>query len=260
MKKARHTIILLFLILATSPGTISAGPEVKTPKTGENQVTVYTIGDSTMADKTAAVAPETGWCQALRFFVDSTVILKNRAVNGRSSKSFIAEKRWQAVTDSLKRGDFVIIQFGHNDEKKQDTTRYTDPHTAFRQNLARFVRETRDKGATPILCTPIVRRKFDKGFLVDTHGDYPAVTRQVAAEMNVPLVDLQWLTAGAVSALGEEGSKKIYLWTAPAAKFPDGRKDDTHLCTEGASLVARLAAQQMRQFGNDLSGRIILRP
>ena len=260
MKNIRRRIILLILLLGNNSGSISAGQEVRKGETGENTVTVYSIGDSTMADKSAAVAPETGWCQALRSFVDSTVTIKNRAVNGRSSKSFIAEKRWKAVTDSLKRGDFVIIQFGHNDEKKQDTTRYTDPHTAYRQNLARFVRETRDRGATPILCTPIVRRKFEKGFLVDTHGDYPAVTRQVAAEMNVPLVDLQWLTAGAVTALGEEASKKIYLWTAPAAKFPDGRKDDTHLCTEGASLVARLAAQQMRQFGNDLSGRIILRP
>lgn len=262
MKRLLNNVILLFLLLTTVTAANSSGQPGGNSPSGKNPVTVYTIGDSTMADKIAGAAPETGWCQALRSFVDSTVCLKNRAANGRSTKSFLAEKRWKAITDSLKRGDFVIIQFGHNDEKIQDTTRYTEPHTSYRQNLARFVRETRDKGATPILCTSIVRRKFENGYLVDSHGDYPLVTRQLAAEMNVPLVDLQLLTAGAVTAMGEEDSKKMFLWTPPSEKYPQGRKDDTHLCREGANLVARLAAQQLRQYGSTpgLSGRIILRP
>jgi lysophospholipase L1-like esterase len=212
-----------------------------------------------MANKKAEVAPETGWCQAFPAFVDQTLIIKNRALNGRSTKSFISEGRWKSVLDSLQSGDYVFIQFGHNDEKIQDSTRYAEPFTAYRKNLERFVRETRKKGATPILFTSIVRRKFENGFLTETHGNYPVVVRQVAFEMNVPLVDLQLLTAGAVTALGDEASKAIYLWTSPTEKFPDGRKDDTHLCKEGANLLAKLAAQQLILLDNSLAKYIKLK-
>ncbi len=218
--------------------------------------TVWTIGDSTMASKKAEVAPETGWCQAFPNFVTANVEVRNRAMNGRSSKSFITEKRWQWVLDSLKAGDYVFIQFGHNDQKIQDSTRYTEPFTTYRKNLERFVRETREKGATPILFTSIVRRKFENGLLVDTHGNYLVVTRLVAAELNVPLIDLQMLTAGAVTAVGEEESKKIYLWMPSTEKFPKERKDDTHLSVEGANLVAKLAAQQLMLLDNSLSRQI----
>ncbi|HCY40260.1 MAG TPA: rhamnogalacturonan acetylesterase [Prolixibacteraceae bacterium] len=218
--------------------------------------TVFTIGDSTMASKKAEVAPETGWCQVFPEFVDSSVEIKNRAVNGRSSKSFITEGRWKAVLDSLKTGDYVFIQFGHNDQKIQDSTRYTEPFTTYRNNLERFVRETREKGATPILFTSIVRRKFENGFLIDTHGNYPVATRMVATEMNVPLVDLQMITTGAVTALGEEPSKQIYLWTPPTEKFPKERNDDTHLSVEGARLVAKLAAQQLILMDNSFAKQL----
>lgn len=225
-------------------------------ETTSGKFTVWTIGDSTMASKKAEVAPETGWCQAFPNFVTANVEVRNRAMNGRSSKSFITEKRWQWVLDSLKAGDYVFIQFGHNDQKIQDSTRYTEPFTTYRKNLERFVRETREKGATPILFTSIVRRKFENGLLVDTHGNYPVVTRLVAAELNVPLIDLQMLTAGAVTAVGEEESKKIYLWIPPTEKFPKERKDDTHLSVEGANLVAKLAAQQLMLLDNSLAGCI----
>ncbi len=225
-------------------------------QTNGKNITVFTIGDSTMANKKAEVAPETGWCQVFPAFVDQSVEIKNRAVNGRSTKSFIAEGRWKSVLDSLQSGDYVFIQFGHNDQKIQDSTRYTEPFTSYRKNLERFVRETCEKGATPILFTSIVRRKFENGFLTDTHGNYPVVVRQVAAEMNVPLIDLQLLTAGAVTALGDEASKGIYLWTPPADKFLEGRKDATHLRVEGATLVAKLAAQQLILMDNSLAKRI----
>lgn len=243
--------IICYIIILT--GIVQMGVA---QNTSENRITVFTIGDSTMANKKTEVAPETGWCQVFSVFVDQTVEIRNRAVNGRSTKSFITEGRWKAVTDSLKTGDYVFIQFGHNDQKIKDSTRYTEPFTTYRKNLERFVRETRDKGATPILFTSIVRRKFENGFLTDTHGNYPVVVRQVAAEMNVPLVDLQMLTAGAVTALGDEASKQIYLWTPPSGKFPEGRKDDTHLNVEGATLVAKLAAQQLILLDNLLGKQI----
>ncbi|HEX7585317.1 MAG TPA: rhamnogalacturonan acetylesterase [Prolixibacteraceae bacterium] len=144
----------------------------------EKRITVFTIGDSTMANKKVDVFPETGWCQAFPAFVDQSVKIKNRAVNGRSSKSFISEGRWKEVLGSLQEGDYVFIQFGHNDAKIQDSMRYTEPFTTYAQNLERFIRESREKGATPILFTPIVRRKFENGFLTDTHGNYPVAMRR----------------------------------------------------------------------------------
>ena len=114
-------------------------------------LTIYTIGDSTMADKKPDVYPETGWCQVLGSYFDETVRVKNHARNGRSSKSFIDEGRWQAVLDSLEPGDFVFIQFGHNDEKQYDSTRYTTPFGTYPGNLEKFANRTREKGATPIL-------------------------------------------------------------------------------------------------------------
>lgn len=225
-----------------------------------DHATVYLIGDSTMADRPhPEVNPYRGWGQLLPTFFDSAVTVRNFAVNGRSTKSFIDEGRWRTVQAALHPGDYVIIQFGHNDEKRNDTTRYTDPHTSYRANLARFVRETRARGATPILATSIVRRKFDPaGTLEDTHGAYPGVTREVAHEMNVPLLDLQTGTAWLVSAYGPERSKRLYAWVPAGTNtmYPKGLTDDTHLTLVGATEVARLAAIALRATGLPLAAHV----
>jgi lysophospholipase L1-like esterase len=211
-------------------------------------VHVFMIGDSTMADKDPKAEPERGWGQALPSFFDDTVKVSNHAVNGRSSKSFLDEGRWQTVLNSLLTGDYVIIQFGHNDEKS-DATRHTDPYTTYKNNLEKFVTDTRAKGAFPIFCTSIVRRKFDeKGVLVDTHGEYPDAVRQAAKELKVPLLDLQLRTKTLVSELGPEKSKSLFLYAPPGAypNRPDGVQDDTHLNPEGAAAVARMAAEEMK--------------
>lgn len=213
------------------------------------EITIYCVGDSTMANKKAKVYPETGWCQVVGNCCNDMVSIHNHAVNGRSSKSFIDEGRWQTVLDSLQKGDYVFIQFGHNDQKDYDSTRYTTPFGSYSHNLVKFVSESRSKGATPILFTSIVRRKFgEDGKLVDTHGDYPNAMRKVAKEENVALIDLQVLTKTWVNLLGDEPSKKMYLWTAPSEQFPDGRKDNTHLCTEGANKVAQLATESISEL------------
>ena len=218
---------------------------------------IYCIGDSTMADKKPEVFPETGWCQALPLFLDETVTVHNHARNGRSSKSFIDEGRWQVVLDSLQQGDVLFIQFGHNDQKEYDSSRYTTPFGTYTKNLERFVSEAREKGAEPILFTSIVRRKFgDDGQLIDTHEDYPVATRQVAAKLDVPLIDLQQLTEEWINGMGDEPSKAMYLWTAPNDKFPEGRQDDTHLSETGAAEVAKLALQECRRQKLAFSNRI----
>jgi lysophospholipase L1-like esterase len=218
-------------------------------KTPENPFAIYTIGDSTMANKKPEVYPETGWCQVLPEFFKSTVTIKNHAVNGRSSKSFIDEGKWQTVLDSLKTGDYVFIQFGHNDQKDYDSTRYTTPFGTYTENLEKFVIESRKKGATPILFTSIVRRNFgENGKLTHSHGDYPEAMRKVASELNVPIIDLQKLTENWVNGLGGEPSKAMYLWVAPNEKYPAGRKDDTHLSETGAKEVARLAIEECKKL------------
>ncbi len=223
----------------------------------DQPLTIYTIGDSTMANKKQEVFPETGWGQVLDQYFNETVIINNHAVNGRSTKSFIDEGRWKVVVDSLKAGDYVFIQFGHNDQKIKDSTRYTVPFESYADNLKKFITESREKGAVPILFTSIVRRKFgDDRKLNDTHGDYPIAARKVAQELNVPLIDLQIITEKWINNLGDEASKKMFLWIAPNEKYPDGRKDDTHLSVEGANMVAQFAVQEIKKQKLRIADRI----
>src|SRR5438309_3359043 len=158
--------IFIFLLLAPVSGQIEA---VK-----QRPIKLYLAGDSTMAQKLPAKRPETGWGEMLsKFFQDGAVIIDNRAQNGRSTRTFISEQRWQAIVDRLQPGDYVFIQFGHNDESKEKVDRYTPP-LAYRNNLVRFLTEVREKKGFPVLLTPLMRRRFDReGKLQDTHGEYP---------------------------------------------------------------------------------------
>lgn len=222
----------------------------------QQKPTLYLIGDSTMADKKDPdVNPEHGWGQMLPELMTSEIKVENHAVNGRSSRSFIDEGRWKAVKDKLRKGDYVFIQFGHNDEKIKDSTRFTNPYTQYWHNLEKFVRETREKGATPILLSSIVRRNFNEhGVLVDTHGDYPLVTRLVAQKMDVPFIDMGWLTERLEMQYGPEGSKKLHLHLEPGDDpyEPKGRHDDTHLSKMGATLEASLALKEVARQGLEL--------
>ena len=223
----------------------------------QEEPTLYLIGDSTMSDKKDPDQnPEHGWGQMLPELLSDGIKVENHAVNGRSSRSFINEGRWQKVLDQLKEGDFVFIQFGHNDQKVKDSTRFTNPYTQYRYNLERFVKETRNKGATPILMSSIVRRNFNEhGVLVDTHGVYPLVVRMVAEDMDVPFIDMQWLTEKLEIAYGPEKSKQLHLHIEPGENEyrPKGIEDNTHLSEKGATLVASLALQEIARQDLDLA-------
>lgn len=214
-------------------------------------IDVFLIGDSTMADKREEVRPETGWGQALPDFFTAKVAVHNHARNGRSSKSFIDQGRWDKVLGELGSGDYVFIQFAHNDQKDYDTSRYTAPDGQFKANLARFINESLSLGATPVVFTPVVRRVFDStGFLHDTHGPYSEAIRQVAREMEVDLIDLNVLTERHVNALGIEESKQFFLWLDPEEhpNYPEGVSDNTHLSTYGAYATARMVADELRRL------------
>lgn len=215
-----------------------------------NQPTVFLIGDSTMADKPTVNNPERGWGQMLPQFFREGIVFKNYARNGRSTKSFIDEGRWQVVLDQLQPGDFVFIQFGHNDEKSMDSSRYAAPHTTYKDNLLRFIRDTKQRKAIPVLLTPVQRRKFDEvGKLVDTHGEYPDVVRQVASVEKIQIIDLTKETTNLLNRLGPEGSKKIFMWVEKGIfdSLPNGKEDNTHFTEYGATEIARLVAEDIKQ-------------
>lgn len=246
-----YKIILLFtLLIFQSCNTEKQKETMEQEQTNQN-ITIYTIGDSTMADKpNPDENPERGWCQLLPEFLNDKATVKNHAVNGRSTRSFIDEKRWDSVYNQLKKGDYIFIQFGHNDQKENAPARYTNPHTAYRNNLIKFVKEAREKEAKPILFTSIVRRNFnEEGTLIDTHGAYPLETRLVAQELDVPLIDLQYATEQLEESYGPEGSKKLHLHYHPN-ELPydlEGKEDDTHLSVLGATEVAKLALEQLKE-------------
>ncbi|WP_304198329.1 rhamnogalacturonan acetylesterase [Flavobacterium alvei] len=218
--------------------------------------TIYGIGDSTMANKTKPEEnPERGWGQMLPLFFNDNITIDNRAVNGRSTRSFIAEKRWDDILKTLKKGDYVFIQFGHNDQKEKDSTRYTNPHTAYRHNLIRFVEETRAKGATPILFSSIVRRNFnEKGVLISTHGEYTMEARLVAQEYNVPFIDMEYLTELLEQSYGPEKSKQLHLHykAGEIPYYKEDKADDTHLCVKGATEVAKIAVEELKKTKLDI--------
>lgn len=205
---------------------------------GTDAPTIYMIGDSTMADKPKLDLPERGWGQLFPEFVISPAKVDNHALNGRSSKSFINEKRWEKVLVSLKPGDWVIIQFGHNDQKADKPASYAAAEGEYRDHLRRFVRETRAKSAFPVIATPVVRRRWDAdGKFTDTLGEYPAAAREVAAEEKVPLLELHDLTMKMESGAGVEGSKKFHF-----------TGDDTHYSEAGARGVSALAAAEIHRL------------
>lgn len=223
----------------------------------EKPVVIYTIGDSTMANKPSPNEnPERGWVQMLRPFFNENVIIKNHAVNGRSTRSFRDLKHWQPVLDSLKPGNYLFIQFGHNDGKETDPTRYTNPQTSYRYNLIRYVEEAKSKGAIPILFSSIARRKFnEQGVLLDSHGNYTLQARLVAQEMNVPFFDMQYLTELLEESYGLEESKKLHLHFAPNenAYIPKGIDDNTHLSVLGATEICKTFVRELRKQNHPLA-------
>ncbi len=150
----------------------------------------------------------------------------------------------------------MIIQFGHNDEKKDSPERYADPKTTYRENLRTFVRESRARGASPILATSIVRRRFGNGGeIIDTHGEYPEAVREVAKELDVPLLDLEARTKELLGKYGIDRSKGLFLWIDKDLfpSIPDGKRDDTHLSSEGASRVCELVIDEWKRLQHPLA-------
>lgn len=257
MKENRSKLVLLLAVAFVLCSAFRADKPV---------VTIFMIGDSTMANKKLDGGnPERGWGMVLPGFFSEDIKIDNHAANGRSSKSFISEGRWAKVISKVKKGDYVFIQFGHNDEKA-DSIRHTEPGTTFDDNLRCYVNETRAKGGIPVLFNSIVRRNFvqpkdasitkdirrtsgekeqpkEGTVLFDTHGAYLDSPRNVAKELGVTFIDMNKITHDLVQGLGPVESKKLFMFVEPnqVPAFPKGREDNTHLNVYGARTIAGLA-------------------
>jgi lysophospholipase L1-like esterase len=224
----------------------------------ERKIKIYIIGDSTAAIKEINAYPETGWGMPFAYMFDSTVSVDNRAKNGRSTRTFISENLWQPIADNLKEGDYVFMQFGHNDESKEKTDRYTTPEE-YKRNLVRFINETKAKKAIPVLMTPVTRRQFDAaGNIKETHEVYSALVKEVAAETKVLFIDMDEKTKALLQTFGVENSKLLFLKVAPGEhpNYPNGKDDNTHFNELGARKVAQIVLQEIRNLNIELANRI----
>ena len=213
--------------------------------------TVHLMGDSTMAEKNLEGGnPERGWGMMFQNFLDQDVRVVNYAQNGRSTKSFIDLGLWEKVYGAIQPGDYVFIQFGHNDAKESDESRYAAPWGAYQENLRLFVDGVREKGGTPVLLTPVARRWFKaEGLDRNCHTDYPAAMKAVAAEKGVVLLDVTTATLDWLESIGDEASRQYFM-------ISTGKDDNTHTVASGARKVTEIICNLIKEQIPELAGHL----
>lgn len=222
------------------------------------KITIYLVGDSTMAEKEKSAYPETGWGMPFGYYFSNDIEIENHAVNGRSTRTFIEEGRWDAIRKTLKADDFVLIQFGHNDEVQTKLSSTTPEQ--FQDYLRQYIKQSRAAGANPLLLTPLARRHFDEqGNLKDTHKKYSALMREIAESENVPLIDMDAKSQDLLVKQGPEKSKLLFLHLEPGQNpnYPDGITDNTHFSETGARMMAELVLQGLKELDLSLSTFIV---
>jgi len=224
----------------------------------KKRIKIFIAGDSTASIKETKAYPETGWGMPFVYFWDSTVTVVNKAKNGRSTKSFRNENLWQQILDESSEGDYVFIQFGHNDEVPTKSNATTE--IEFRNNLTVFVNEAKSKKLNSILLTPVARRKFDStGKIVGTHDVYAQIVKEVAAKEKVPLIDMDKKGQVLYQQMGVENSKLLFLQLKPGEhpNYPEGKEDNTHFSELGARLIAQLVLSEIKKQMPELADRIV---
>lgn len=222
--------------------------------------TLFIASDSTAQTYAADRYPQTGWGQMLPCGLAPGTAVVNRAIGGRSTKSFLAEGRWDSLLAEARPGDMVLIQFGHNDSSTTKPERYAPAATLYRDNLLRMIWEARGHGLVPVLVTPPVRRSFDGAKVKADFAAYSEVMRALVSSTNTPLLDLEARSADLVQRLGPEGSRRLYLHLKPedhAPGFPKGIDDDTHFSELGARAIADLVAQELKNLKLPIADKVL---
>lgn len=216
----------------------------------EGETWIYIAGDSTAATYPEKRAPRTGWGQVLEPLLDENIQVINKAKSGRSSKSFIAEGRLDDILSEIQPNDYLFIQFGHNDAKVESAERYTEPFTTYKHYLKQYIDGARSKGAIPVLLTPVERRAFSNNEkIAASHGNYPEAMRELAAEEDVPLLDLTERTTVLYNQLGPAETKNLFMWVEAGMYpyYPEGETDDVHFQEEGARMIAQLVVEAIQE-------------
>ena len=210
-------------------------------------MTIHICGDSTAQSYTEERAPQTGWGQVIGEYLPG-VEINNRAMAGRSTKSFLAEERLEAIKPLLQKGDLLLIQFAHNDWNEKPE-RHTEPYTTYTENLNVFIDAALERGAVPVLLTPIPMRCWEDGKLKDMHGEYPAAMRQLAMQRGVALLDVYAQGLRALADMGEAATEPLYMNFAAGLypAYPDGSKDNAHTQRAGAELFASIVADLLKK-------------
>lgn len=215
----------------------------------KNTISVFLAGDSTVATNYEDTFPQTGWGQMLCKFINGPVIIKNHGVNGRSTKSFIDQGRLSTILEEITTGDFLFIQFGHNDEK-DDPERHTDPDTSYKENLKLFINAAIGRGVTPVLLSSVTRRTFGcDEKIINTHIGYSKAVSELAKELNIAYIDLFMKSKILLEELGDEKSKELFLWLKPGEyeNFKIGITDNTHFTQKGAYEIAKLVIEGIKE-------------
>ena len=219
----------------------------------DNKGRIFWAADSTVQTNNITTYPQTGIGQVFSLYLKKDISVVNHAKNGRSTKSFIDEGRLEAIDKTIGEGDFLFIQFGHNDEKTEDPTRYTEPFSTYMENLEIYINVARKHGAYPVLITPLERRCFvdDKHLGMGAHSDYVAAMKQTAEKNNVPLIDLYSMSRAELKKVGELKSRNWYMYFDKDIydNYPEGKQDNTHLRYEGAVMYAGLIAKGLEEIG-----------
>ncbi|MBO3737577.1 rhamnogalacturonan acetylesterase [Actinoplanes flavus] len=240
------------LLRATAGGAITGALGLAAPAAaGRPRPTVFVAGDSTAATYAVADHPRAGWGQALPVFLRYDIRVVNEALSGASSKSFVDLGRLDRILAAIGPGDVLLVSFGHNDSKTADPARYTEPWTTFQDHLRLYLDGARAARATPILVTPVERRRFTaEGTPYLSHGEYPAAMRDLATTTRTPLIDLTDLSFALWGELGPEATKDHFLWldAGESPHYPDGVADNTHFQAHGAIEVARLVVAASRRI------------
>ncbi|WP_420490114.1 rhamnogalacturonan acetylesterase [Neobacillus drentensis] len=247
--KGKIVLATLFLLVCLWISRNNFVKMTNAENTHIDQITVYLAGDSTVSNYSSKAAPRAGWGQVFPRFFDKKVVVKNEAKSGRSSKSFIDEGRLESILKQIEKGDYLFIQFGHND--KIEDRRYTEPYSTYKSYLKQYIDGARAKQAIPVLVTPVERRHFTTGGLeLDSHGAYPTAMKELGLEEHVPVIDLTAKSKVLFQKLGPERTKDIFLWLETGANknYPKGIQDNTHFQENGAKEIARLVLDSIKEL------------
>lgn len=250
--------LLLSVIMVLAVGLPSAADDQAGNFMDQFSGRIFIVGDSTASAYGPGRAPRMGWGQVLEPLYNDYISVFNLAKSGRSTRSYIDEGYFAALETHLDKGDFLLVQFGHNDQKTDRPKRYAPAGTLYKELLKRYVGLAKEKGAKPVLLTSVVRRHYEGGELVPTLSAYTAAMMEVAEEASVDLIDMNSMTRSMVLAAGEEGSKTLYLHLKKGASPLSAHADvvdNTHFSAKGAYVVAAMVADALDQLGLKLFRR-----